>query len=214
MNALYENQRVPHTTTNMHFRRRWPVLQVACCDAWEPRSKHALTLEAQHRMNLEKTAAFWGELWTDCPTLLPIISLQDHCHLKRHHCWWCCQQRVQKQTRHGCGWLFSAWPLARNRNGEDASHWLLKHVEKNPWRSVDMLALHKSHKQNLFWIHSFTPEKIHKVGSKAETSADTFHPGVTALLHSTAAATPACQAAWCQALGLWGSPKGEHAALT
>ena len=41
--------------------------------------------------------------------------------------------------------------------------------------------------------------KIRKAGSKPETSAAIFHPGVTASLHPIAAAIPAHRAAWCQA---------------
>lgn len=43
------------------------------------------------------------------------------------------------------------------------------------------------------------PGKICKAGSKPETSAAIFHPGVTALLKPIIAATPARWAAWCQA---------------
>ena len=59
-NALREDQHVPHTTSNVQFRRSCPFLQVACCNAREPQSERPLPLAAQYRKNLGETAAFFG----------------------------------------------------------------------------------------------------------------------------------------------------------
>lgn len=180
--------------------------------AWEPQSKHALTLEAQYRMNLKKIA-FWGSYE------LTVLFHYQWSPYKSTVIWkgiatdGVVSEEAKKWARHWCGWLFSARWLARNHNKEAALHSLFKqwHVEKTTWRSADMLTLHKSQKQDLFWRTDHGSLLGSYVKWVASQKPLLLFPSWIAASHCCS--YPSSLSGMVPDM-VWGSPEGVHAALT